>query len=169
MPTMPITLSDTNYSDLKCKESALMSSTTTTTNIKNKNTTPEIISSGQMHHHNHVNNHHNQQVSSQQQYRQSNGEDTNRMASATHQRHPHPASATATGQTTVPQKRSANDFRFGKSIGEGSFSTVYLAEDIHTRKEYASKCTEYLLNILFSCIYFNCSIFHTFQSIKQLQ
>lgn len=38
-----------------------------------------------------------------------------------------------------PTKRSANDFRFGKSIGEGSFSTVYLAKDIHTKKEYASK------------------------------
>lgn len=38
-----------------------------------------------------------------------------------------------------PTKRSANDFRFGKSIGEGSFSTVYLAKDIHTNKEYASK------------------------------
>lgn len=35
--------------------------------------------------------------------------------------------------------RTAHDFRFGKSIGEGSFSTVYLAKDIHTRKEYASK------------------------------
>lgn len=48
----------------------------------------------------------------------------------------HPASMAATGR---PQKRSPDDFRFGKSIGEGSFSTVYLAEDIHTRKEYASK------------------------------
>lgn len=38
-----------------------------------------------------------------------------------------------------PTKRSANDFRFGKSIGEGSFSTVYLAKDIHTNKEYASE------------------------------
>lgn len=48
----------------------------------------------------------------------------------------HPASMGATNRS---QKRSAVDFRFGKSIGEGSFSTVYLAEDIHTRKEYASK------------------------------
>lgn len=38
-----------------------------------------------------------------------------------------------------PTKRSANDFRFGKSIGEGSFSTVYLAKDIHTNREYASE------------------------------
>lgn len=125
MPTMPITLSDTNYSDLKCKETALMS--TTTTNIKNKSNSSEIIISH--------NNCQMQQNHRQQSLPQSNGEDTNRMAVS--QRHP--ASATATGQTTVPQKRSANDFRFGKSVGEGSFSTVYLAEDIHTRKEYASK------------------------------
>jgi hypothetical protein len=39
-------------------------------------------------------------------------------------------------------KRSANDFRFLKAIGEGSFSTVYLAQDIHTKKKYASKLTE---------------------------
>lgn len=52
----------------------------------------------------------------------------------------HPATSAANAKPTVPQKRSAVDFRFGKQIGEGSFSTVYLAEDIHTRKEYASKC-----------------------------
>lgn len=42
-------------------------------------------------------------------------------------------------QTNSSTKRSANDFIFGKEIGEGSFSTVYLAKDIHTQKEYASK------------------------------
>ncbi|GAB0093194.1 3-phosphoinositide-dependent protein kinase 1 [Sergentomyia squamirostris] len=42
----------------------------------------------------------------------------------------------------VPDKKSAKDFRFGKTIGEGSFSTVYIAEDIHTRKEYAIKVCE---------------------------
>ncbi|KAG7211912.1 hypothetical protein KM043_011121 [Ampulex compressa] len=36
-------------------------------------------------------------------------------------------------------KRSPKDFIFGKVIGEGSFSTVYLAKDIHTSKEYAIK------------------------------
>lgn len=39
----------------------------------------------------------------------------------------------------APTKRSANDFRFGKMIGEGSFSTVFLAKDIHTSKECASE------------------------------
>lgn len=38
-----------------------------------------------------------------------------------------------------PAKRTANDYRFGKTIGEGSFSTVYLAKDIYTNKEVASK------------------------------
>lgn len=37
------------------------------------------------------------------------------------------------------RKKSSEDFIFGKAIGEGSFSTVYLAKDIHTNKEYASK------------------------------
>lgn len=36
-------------------------------------------------------------------------------------------------------KRSPDDFIFGKIIGEGSFSTVYLAMDVRTRKEYALK------------------------------
>jgi hypothetical protein len=36
-------------------------------------------------------------------------------------------------------KRSHRDYIFGKVIGEGSFSTVYLAKDIHTSKECASK------------------------------
>lgn len=37
------------------------------------------------------------------------------------------------------KKRSPADYVFGKVIGEGSFSTVYLAKDIHTNKEYASE------------------------------
>lgn len=52
-----------------------------------------------------------------------------------------PALHTNTPQTvpTRSTKRTANDYRFGKTIGEGSFSTVYLAKDIHTNKEVASK------------------------------
>ncbi|XP_037048923.1 3-phosphoinositide-dependent protein kinase 1 isoform X2 [Bradysia coprophila] len=38
--------------------------------------------------------------------------------------------------------RGVNDFRFGIAIGEGSFSTVYLAKDIHTSREYAIKVCE---------------------------
>ncbi|CAL1278763.1 unnamed protein product [Larinioides sclopetarius] len=41
-----------------------------------------------------------------------------------------------------PAKKSAKDFRFGKLIGEGSFSMVYLAKDIHTNREYAIKVCE---------------------------
>uniref|UniRef100_A0A8D8V3Y5 3-phosphoinositide-dependent protein kinase 1 n=1 Tax=Cacopsylla melanoneura TaxID=428564 RepID=A0A8D8V3Y5_9HEMI len=41
-----------------------------------------------------------------------------------------------------PPKKSPNDFIFGRVIGEGSFSTVYLAKDIHTGKEYAIKVCE---------------------------
>ncbi|XP_050699949.1 3-phosphoinositide-dependent protein kinase 1-like isoform X2 [Eriocheir sinensis] len=37
------------------------------------------------------------------------------------------------------EKRSDRDFIFGKLIGEGSFSSVYLAKDIHTSQEYAVK------------------------------
>lgn len=58
-----------------------------------------------------------------------------------------PNSASETTATTPTQNttsksnkiRGVNDFRFGISIGEGSFSTVYLAKDIHTNREYASK------------------------------
>ncbi|GFU05835.1 3-phosphoinositide-dependent protein kinase 1 [Nephila pilipes] len=44
--------------------------------------------------------------------------------------------------TNPPLKKSAKDFRFGKLIGEGSFSMVYLAKDIHSNKEYAIKVCE---------------------------
>lgn len=36
-------------------------------------------------------------------------------------------------------KKSSSNFRFGKVIGEGSFSTVYIAKEISSGKEYASK------------------------------
>lgn len=42
-------------------------------------------------------------------------------------------------QGNTASRRAPKDFIFGKEIGEGSFSTVYLAKDVHTQKEYASK------------------------------
>ncbi|XP_044735543.1 putative 3-phosphoinositide-dependent protein kinase 2 isoform X2 [Chrysoperla carnea] len=36
-------------------------------------------------------------------------------------------------------KKTANDFIFGKTLGDGSFSTVYLAKEVHTKKEFAIK------------------------------
>ncbi|KAK7593006.1 hypothetical protein V9T40_007758 [Parthenolecanium corni] len=52
-------------------------------------------------------------------------------------------SPSATMPATVPPtKRTPNDFIFGKVIGEGSFSTVYLTKDIHTQKEFAIKVCE---------------------------
>lgn len=48
------------------------------------------------------------------------------------------------------RKRSPSDYIFGKVLGEGSFSTVYLAKDVHTSREYASKCSrEYTCNLRF--------------------
>ncbi|CAL4060799.1 unnamed protein product, partial [Meganyctiphanes norvegica] len=40
------------------------------------------------------------------------------------------------------ERRTADDFYFGKLIGEGSFSNVFLAKDIHTNQEYAVKVCE---------------------------
>ncbi|XP_077490165.1 phosphoinositide-dependent kinase 1 isoform X3 [Amblyomma americanum] len=42
-------------------------------------------------------------------------------------------------ESKQPAKMSAKDFIFGKLIGEGSFSMVYLAKEIRTNKEYAIK------------------------------
>jgi len=39
-------------------------------------------------------------------------------------------------------KKCPNDFIFGRVLGEGSFSTVYLAKDIQTEKEFAIKVCE---------------------------
>lgn len=47
--------------------------------------------------------------------------------------------ANITPNSARTAKRTANDYRFGKTIGEGSFSSVYIAQDIHTKKEVASK------------------------------
>lgn len=44
--------------------------------------------------------------------------------------------------TSKPVKKTPNDFVFGKVIGEGSFSTVYLAKETSTGKEFAIKVLE---------------------------
>ncbi|KAG7226340.1 hypothetical protein INR49_013751 [Caranx melampygus] len=45
-------------------------------------------------------------------------------------------------QTPQPRKKKPEDFRFGKILGEGSFSTVVLAREQVTGKEYAIKILE---------------------------
>ncbi|KAH8262407.1 hypothetical protein KR026_003472 [Drosophila bipectinata] len=45
-------------------------------------------------------------------------------------------------QQNPASRRSPNDFIFGRYIGEGSFSMVYLAVDIHSKREYAIKVCE---------------------------
>ncbi|XP_067646581.1 3-phosphoinositide-dependent protein kinase 1 isoform X2 [Eurosta solidaginis] len=53
------------------------------------------------------------------------------------------ASISPTSNVAVtPPKKSPNDYIFGKYIGEGSFSNVYLAVDVHTKREYAIKVCE---------------------------
>ncbi|XP_063363139.1 3-phosphoinositide-dependent protein kinase 1 isoform X1 [Cydia amplana] len=44
--------------------------------------------------------------------------------------------------TAAANKRTANDYIFRKLIGEGCYSTVFFATDIHTGKEYAIKVCE---------------------------
>jgi hypothetical protein len=61
-------------------------------------------------------------------------------SSIKHASHPQDSNKKAETPSHAPGKKSAMDFRFGKIIGEGSYSTVYLAQDVHTLKEYASKC-----------------------------
>ncbi|CCE79452.1 Piso0_001516 [Millerozyma farinosa CBS 7064] len=46
---------------------------------------------------------------------------------------------TETGQPVKYIKRGVRDFEFGRSLGEGSYSTVVLATDKHTSKQYAVK------------------------------
>lgn len=88
---------------------------------------------------------------------------------------------------TIPptHKRTPKDFIFGKVIGEGSFSTVYLAKDIHTSKEYAIKVcdkrhiikekkSEYVkrekevLNMLAGAKHSFVRLFCTFQDVERL-
>ncbi|KAI1341655.1 Pkinase-domain-containing protein [Xylariaceae sp. FL0016] len=49
----------------------------------------------------------------------------------------------ANGKTVMkPVKKGVRDFNFGRILGEGSYSTVYLATDRQTLKEYAIKVLE---------------------------
>ncbi|XP_015237904.1 PREDICTED: 3-phosphoinositide-dependent protein kinase 1 [Cyprinodon variegatus] len=45
-------------------------------------------------------------------------------------------------QTPQPRKKKPEDFKFGKILGEGSFSTVALGRELATGKEYAIKILE---------------------------
>lgn len=50
-------------------------------------------------------------------------------------------SARPTNQQSIagPKKHTSNDFYFGKIIGEGAFSTVYLVRDATRKQEFAAK------------------------------
>lgn len=41
--------------------------------------------------------------------------------------------------TKQNRKFTAMDYKFGKVIGEGSYSTVYLAKEVESGKEFASE------------------------------
>ncbi|XP_045766234.1 3-phosphoinositide-dependent protein kinase 1 [Maniola jurtina] len=55
---------------------------------------------------------------------------------------PTPTSTHSSNQSYRHAKRTAKDYIFGKMIGDGCYSTVFLAKDIHTGKEYAIKVCE---------------------------
>lgn len=40
-------------------------------------------------------------------------------------------------------RRSESDYHFGRVLGEGSFSTVYVARELASRKEYASESSKF--------------------------
>ncbi|KAK0168186.1 hypothetical protein PV327_002012 [Microctonus hyperodae] len=96
-----------------------------------------------------------------------------------------PTTTNSTLTSLSTHKRTPKDFIFGKVIGEGSFSTVYLAKDIHTSREYAIKVcdkryiikekkTEYVkrekevLNMLAGAKHSFVRLFCTFQDIDRL-
>lgn len=45
----------------------------------------------------------------------------------------------ATSSTSTEIKKSPRDFIFLKTIGEGSFSTVYIGKEVDTNREFASQ------------------------------
>lgn len=53
-----------------------------------------------------------------------------------------PDSPTALSPSQPIKKKRPEDFKFGKILGEGSFSTVYVVREISTGKEYAMKVLE---------------------------
>ncbi|XP_023936762.1 3-phosphoinositide-dependent protein kinase 1 isoform X2 [Bicyclus anynana] len=55
---------------------------------------------------------------------------------------PTPTSTLSSNNSYRHAKRTAKDYIFGKMIGDGCYSTVFLAKDIHTGKEYAIKVCE---------------------------
>ncbi|XP_047027251.1 3-phosphoinositide-dependent protein kinase 1 isoform X1 [Helicoverpa zea] len=96
-----------------------------------------------------------------------------------------PASSPAPSQAQKPTKRTAKDYIFGKLIGEGCYSTVFLAKDIHSGKEYAIKVCEKLhiirkkkreyikrekdaLNMLFNVPHGFVKLYCTFQDEERL-
>ncbi|XP_055912054.1 3-phosphoinositide-dependent protein kinase 1 isoform X2 [Eupeodes corollae] len=139
--------------------------TTSCSTTINTTTTCSRSKQLQHHHHNHHSNHHQQQ-------KQLNGKtnlttDSNKLSSSglsqtttttssSSSSSPIKTSTTTNNTTstspassstpptagTTPPKKSPNDFVFGKVIGEGSFSTVFLAMDVHTKREYAIKVCE---------------------------
>lgn len=157
-----------DYSDLKLKEFVLMSSSGTTTHSSSatENTTTTPLGR-------------RESIENQTQQTTQPVQDSNRQELSSSQQQ-----LRTSRNPSVPQRRTADDFRFGKSIGEGSFSTVYLAEDIHTRKEYAIKVCdkqhiirehkqEYIkrerevLNLLSNCPGF-VNLYCTFQDTRNL-
>ncbi|CAH0694200.1 unnamed protein product [Spodoptera exigua] len=96
-----------------------------------------------------------------------------------------PAPSPAASQAQKPTKRTAKDYIFGKLIGEGCYSTVFLAKDIHSGKEYAIKVCEKLhiirkkkreyirrekdaLNMLFNVPHGFVKLYCTFQDEERL-
>ncbi|XP_068618792.1 3-phosphoinositide-dependent protein kinase 1 isoform X1 [Battus philenor] len=96
-----------------------------------------------------------------------------------------PTSTPASSQSFKPTKRTAKDYIFGKLIGDGCYSTVFLAKDIHTGKEYAIKVCEKLyiirhkkreyikrekdaLNMLFNVPHGFVKLYCTFQDDERL-
>lgn len=68
-----------------------------------------------------------------------NGEKANPTSNSTSSS---PQSPSTTSSSQPLKKKKPEDFKFGKILGEGSFSTVYVVREISTGKEYAMKVLE---------------------------